>query len=73
MGENKKAWDSKLPLALWADRVTIKKAIGHAPFDLVYGVHARLPQNNLHSMYNFIQKYDDDISDEMQLRMEDIM
>ena len=48
LGENKKAWDSKFPLALWAaDRVTMKKAIGGAPFDLVYGIQARLPQNNL--------------------------
>ena len=38
LGENKKSWDSKLPLALWADRVTMKKAIGCAPFDLVYGI-----------------------------------
>lgn len=53
--------------------MTVKKATGYAPFDLVYGIHARLPQNNLCGMYNFIQQYDDDISDEMQLRMEDIM
>jgi transposase InsO family protein len=42
LDENKKAWDSKLPLAIWADRVTIKKEIGCAPFDLVYGIHAKL-------------------------------
>ena len=47
LGENKRAQDSKLLLALWADRVSIKKAIGCAPFDLVYGIQARLPQNNL--------------------------
>ena len=38
LDDNKKAWDSKLPLALWADRVTVKKAIGVAPFDIVYGI-----------------------------------
>lgn len=38
LDDNKKAWDSKLQLAIWADRVTIKKAIGVAPFDLVYGI-----------------------------------
>ena len=43
LGENKKAWDSKLPLALWTDKVTMKKAIGCAPVDLVYGIQARLP------------------------------
>ena len=50
LGKNKKAWDSKLPLVLWADMVTMKKAIGCAPFDLVYGVQARLPQNSLKEM-----------------------
>ena len=43
LGENKRAWNSKLPLALWANKVTMKKAIGCAPFDLVYGIQARLP------------------------------
>ena len=71
--ENKRAWDSKLPLALWADRVTVKKAIGCAPFDLVYGIQARLPQNNLKEMYNFVQLYEGDIVDDMQMRMNDIM
>ena len=73
LGENKKAWDSRLPLALWADRVTMKKAIGCTPFDLVYGIQARLPQNNLKEMYKFVQLYEDDIIDEMHLRMDDIL
>lgn len=51
----------------------MKRAIGCAPFDLVYGIHARLPQNNLLEMYKFVQLYDDDIDDEMQLRMEDLI
>lgn len=50
----------------------MKKAIRCAPFDLVYGIQARLPQNNLKDMYKFIQLYEDDIIDEMQLRMDDI-
>ena len=73
LGEKKKAWDSKFPLALWADRVTMKKEIGCAPFDLVYGIQARLPQNNLKEMYKFVQIYEDNIIDEMQLRMNDIL
>ena len=73
LGENKKAWDSKLPLALWVDRVTMKKAIGCAPFDLVYGIQARLPRNNLKEMYKFVQLYEDDIMDDMQLRMDDTL
>ncbi|XP_059066337.1 uncharacterized protein LOC131857656 [Cryptomeria japonica] len=47
LGNNKKAWDSKLTLALWADRITVKKSIGKAPFELVYGTRARLPLDNL--------------------------
>ena len=65
LDDDKKAWDSKLPLVLWANRVTVKKAISVAPFDLVYGIHARLPQNNLMNLYKFVQKYDDDIIDDM--------
>jgi hypothetical protein len=30
--DNKKAWDSKLKFALWADRVTTKRALGLSPF-----------------------------------------
>lgn len=71
--KNKKAWDSKLRLVVWADRVTIKKAIGCAPFDLVYGIHARLPQNNLMEMYKLVQTCDNDIDDDMQLRIEALM
>ena len=73
MGENKRAWDSKLPLALWANRVTVKKAIGCAPFDLVYGIQARFPQNNLKEMYKFVKLFEDDIVDDMQIRMDDIL
>lgn len=53
--------------------MTVKKEIGCAPFDLVYGIHARMPQNNLLEMYKFVQLYDDDIDDEMQLRIEDLI
>lgn len=35
LDKNKKAWDSKLRLALWADRVTMKKATKKSPFELV--------------------------------------
>ena len=34
---NKRAWDSKLKYALWADRVCTKRATGTSPFQLVYG------------------------------------
>ena len=49
VGVNKKAWDSKIKYALWADRITKKSSTGKNPFKLVYGldvtlhVHLKLP------------------------------
>lgn len=60
-------------MAIWADRVTVKKAIGVAPFDLVYGIQAKMPQNNLMGLYNYIQLYDEDTTDEMQERMDELV
>lgn len=71
--KNKKSWNSKFPLAMWDDRVTMKKEIGCAPFDLVYGIHARMPKKNLLEMYKLVQLYDDDLDDEMQLRIKDLI
>ena len=73
LNDNKKAWDSKLQFAIWADRVTVKKAIGVSPFDLVYGIQARMPQNNLVGLYNFIQMYDEDIINDMQERLDELV
>lgn len=73
LDENKKAWDSKLSLAIWADRVTVKKALGFAPFDIGYGIQAQLPHNNLMRLHRFIQKYDDEIIDDMQERMNELV
>ncbi|XP_059073764.1 uncharacterized protein LOC131874413 [Cryptomeria japonica] len=67
--ENKRFWDQKLRLALWADRVTIKKAISTSPFELVYGVKARLPVNNLLPVYNFLQIEGLEMSKPMEERM----
>jgi hypothetical protein len=41
--DNKKAWNSKLKFALWADQVTTKRSIGISPFQLVYEAEAVLP------------------------------
>ena len=41
--QNKKAWDSNLKYALWADRISTKKSIGTSPFQIVYGMDATLP------------------------------
>ena len=51
----------------------MKKEIGVAPFDIDYGIQARLPQNNLMNLYNFVRKYDDDITDDMQERMDELV
>jgi hypothetical protein len=45
VGENKRSWDSKIKYALWADRITIKASTGRTPFELVYGLEAKLPLN----------------------------
>ncbi|XP_057816942.1 uncharacterized protein LOC131030232 [Cryptomeria japonica] len=36
--QNKRPWDQKFKLDLWANRITVKKAIGISPFELVYGI-----------------------------------
>eukprot|EP00253_Pinus_taeda_P023948 PITA_23948 len=53
VGDNKRSWDSKIKYALWADRITKKKATSKSPFELVYGldvtlhVHLKLPAYHL--------------------------
>ncbi|XP_057817160.1 uncharacterized protein LOC131030381 [Cryptomeria japonica] len=54
LGNNKKACDSKLNLAIWANRIITENSIGFAPYELVYGKQARLPLNNLLLVYNFV-------------------
>ena len=34
---NKRAWHTKMIYALWANRISTKRAIGMSPFQLVYG------------------------------------
>ena len=36
--DNKRAWHTKLKFALWADRISTKRALGTSPFQLVYGL-----------------------------------
>ena len=43
VSDNQKTWHKKIHEALWADRVTPKRAIGISPFELVYGTEANLP------------------------------
>jgi len=43
LSKNKKAWDSHLKYVVWEDIVSIKRAIGTSPFQLVYGLEAIFP------------------------------
>ncbi|XP_059064759.1 uncharacterized protein LOC131856838 [Cryptomeria japonica] len=67
--QNKRSWDKKLKLALWANRITVKKAIGTSPFELVYGIQTRVPVNNLLPVYKFLQDEELELSEPMEDRM----
>ena len=41
--DNKKSWHTKLKYALWANRISTKRAIGMSPFQLVYGTEVIFP------------------------------
>ncbi|KAH9319369.1 hypothetical protein KI387_021138, partial [Taxus chinensis] len=41
--ENQRNWHKRLYDALWADRITPKKAIGTSPFQMLYGVEVEIP------------------------------
>jgi transposase InsO family protein len=53
--DNKKAWDSKLKFALWADRVTTKRSLGLSPFHLVYEAEAVFPSQLAFHVVKFFQ------------------
>ncbi|XP_059068440.1 uncharacterized protein LOC131858959 [Cryptomeria japonica] len=57
-------------MAQWAYRITIKKAIGTSPFEMVYGSKARMQINNLLPVYKFIHENDLEMSDPLEERME---
>ncbi|XP_059066425.1 uncharacterized protein LOC131857734 [Cryptomeria japonica] len=40
--DNARNWHKKLYEAIWADRITPKRAIGMAPYELVYGIGAKV-------------------------------
>ena len=41
--DNKRSWHTKLKYALWADKISTKRAIGMSPFQLVYGTEVIFP------------------------------
>ena len=42
VSDNAQNWHKKLYEVLWVDIITPKRAIGMAPFELVYGVSAQI-------------------------------
>jgi hypothetical protein len=70
--DNKKAWDSKLKFALWADRVTTKRSLGVSPFQLVYGVEAIFPTHLALPVEKFLQDYQGE-PDDMVRRIQQLV
>lgn len=42
-GDNISKWPTLLPAALFADRITVRRATGYSPYYLLHGTHPRLP------------------------------
>jgi transposase InsO family protein len=57
VGENKKSRDSKIKYVVWADRITTKTSTRKTPFELVYGLEAKLPVNLQIPILRFAQQY----------------
>ena len=60
--DNKKAWNSKLVYALWANRGSTKKSIGISPFQLVYGTHAIFPASLGMPVMKYIQEENSELN-----------
>jgi len=54
VGDNKKAWDSNIKLALSADRITKKISTKRSPFELVYGLDVTLHVHLKLLVYQFL-------------------
>ena len=65
---NKRSWDSMLKYALWADRITVKQAIGTSPYQLVYGTEAVFPVHLGIPVMKFLQNAQEE-PDDMQRRI----
>ena len=57
VGDNKKAWDSKIMFALWTGRITKKSSTGRSPFELVYGLDVTLPIHLKLPVYPLLQTF----------------
>jgi len=61
--DNRKAWDSKLKFALWADRVTTKISLRISPFQLVYRTDSVFPTQLALPMAKFFQECQEEPDD----------
>lgn len=66
--ESKKAWDSKLKYALWADIISTKRSIGTAPYHLVYRMDVVFPISLGSLVMKLLQEQEGEPSD-MQRRI----
>jgi hypothetical protein len=55
--EKKKAWDRKINYALWEDRITTNTSTGKIPFEIIYGLEAKLHVNLQIPILCFAQQY----------------
>jgi transposase InsO family protein len=60
MGDNKENWDSKIKYALWADCIMTKTSTWKSPFELVYGMEAKLPINLQIPVFHLMQHFKTD-------------
>jgi hypothetical protein len=58
--DNKRAWHTKLKYALWADRISTKRAIGTSPFQLVYGTEVVFPVSLGLPVMKLLQEVDEE-------------
>ena len=57
MGDNKRAWNSKIKYVVWADRITKKNSTGKSPFKLVYGLSVTLPVSMQIPIFKLLSEY----------------
>ena len=70
--QNKKAWDSHLKYALWADRISTKRSINTSHFQLTYGTNVIFPIHLGVPVMKLLQQEDGEETP-MQRRMNQII
>ena len=63
INENQRNWDSHLKFALWANRITSKRATGKSPYELVYGRAAVFPIQLALPVARFMQESQEEPDD----------